>query len=334
MKKTLILVLFLGLLAPSSNSEESVDLNRVVLRVNDEIATLYDYQKRLEERVIGIRGSSLSTEQKEELLSSAPQRAMYDIMEELLLLSRAEQLAIRVEREDVEAAINRSKKDMQLETDEDLRRALAVSGLTLEAYRTRLKRNLRIQHVMAREIHGKIDIPDEELHLYYRDHPEEFALPEERQVREIIVLEKEEGSLEGLAEVAERIQARLAAGEPLETVAEDFSARGETTGLINHGWVDRGMLASALADAVWDLPKGGFSEPVEGRGGLHILEQEDQKPSSLRPFSEVQEAIREKKRNERFKDAYSTFMINMRNSSEVVVNVPPEAEGFEAFRDA
>ncbi len=65
---------------------------------------------------------------------------MRDLFEELLVLSRADQLEITVTANEVTEAINRMRKGNQLEDDEQFRAALAQSGLTPEMLRAQFER--------------------------------------------------------------------------------------------------------------------------------------------------------------------------------------------------
>ena len=68
-------------------------LNKVVLRVNDQIATLYDDEQRRAGMAQEIRRQQdLSDEERRQLMSQVGELAFKDMFEELLIESRAEQL--------------------------------------------------------------------------------------------------------------------------------------------------------------------------------------------------------------------------------------------------
>src|SRR5215213_1510554 len=86
------LALLLLLFAPAALPAEVV--NRIVLRVNDQIATLNDYQDRREEYVREISHREQDAEERQRLVQQAGEVAYAEMFQELLLRSRAEQLGI------------------------------------------------------------------------------------------------------------------------------------------------------------------------------------------------------------------------------------------------
>src|SRR6476659_8510846 len=85
-------------------------LNRVVLRVNDQIATLYDYQQHREELVRDILHREQDGGERQRLLGQAGELAYADLFRELLLQSRADQLAVEVTDAQVDAAMGQLKQ--------------------------------------------------------------------------------------------------------------------------------------------------------------------------------------------------------------------------------
>ena len=62
--------------------------------------------------------------------------------------------------------------------------------MTLDDLADQMRRNLLIRAVMGREVQQKIELEEEDLRRYYRDHPDEFSRPRRLQVREVVVTER------------------------------------------------------------------------------------------------------------------------------------------------
>ena len=114
---------------------------------------------------------------------------MRDMFEELLVLSRADQLEITVTANEVTESIDRMRKANQLEDDEQFRAALAQSGITPEQLRAQFEQQIRFQRVIGREVYSEVKLEEEDLRRYYKDHIEEFRQPEQVKVREVVVLD-------------------------------------------------------------------------------------------------------------------------------------------------
>ncbi|MES1211494.1 MAG: hypothetical protein ABUL63_04070, partial [Acidobacteriota bacterium] len=75
-------LLLLPLLSPAG--ARAATLNKVVLRVNDQIDTLYDYQKRRQELVQDLSRREMDEEERRRLLAQAPEIAFKDMYQDLL----------------------------------------------------------------------------------------------------------------------------------------------------------------------------------------------------------------------------------------------------------
>ena len=74
----------------------AADVNRVILRVNDRIVTYYDYQRRLSERLAALQEAEIDPQQKRRLLDSAAEDTMRELLDEQLLLSKADQVELEI----------------------------------------------------------------------------------------------------------------------------------------------------------------------------------------------------------------------------------------------
>ncbi len=302
-------------------------VNSVVLRVNDEIATLEDYTARKEARLEAISAADdLAPEERRRLASEAGRATMREILDEMLLVARARQLSIQPTGQEIDEAIERTRQRMGIPTEEAFRRALDAAGMTLADYRERTARSIKTQQVIQREVHPRAAVDDEWAWRYYRDHPAEFLVPAKVKVQEIVV-SNEELSGESARELAETVRAAIAGGETMQAAIDRLASKA-LSGPIDLGWVERGELASALDGAVWGLAVGAVSSPVEARGGLHLLQVVERTEESARPFEEVKEPLLEHERETRFDDELRKYLGELERSAYLVENIPVEAAGF------
>lgn len=326
-RKLASLSLLLALsLAPALRAEV---LNRIVLRINDQIATLHDYQQHRDEMVRDVMNRERDADERQRLLGSVGEMAYADLFRELLLTSRADQLGIEISDAQVDASVAQLRQSYNLKTDQDLQAALAQSGMTLQQLRAQLRNQLRVQEVRGREVQSRVKVDEEDLRRYYRKNLETFRQPEQLQLREIVVLE--EGGLAGPAErqrEAELIRGKVQSGSSLPDAVSDSSKKGVTSGVIELGWVSPGDLDKNLEAAVWKLSKGAVSEPVQARGGLHLVQVIDRRESRVPPFSEVSASIQAKEQERVFRLETTKYMAELEKKSLVVANPPAEAANF------
>lgn len=309
-------------------------VNEVVLRINERVLTLYDYlQARAEARAEVLRATQLTPEEQERLLSEVPRRVMRTIFQEMLLESRADQLEVFVPEEEIDAEIRRMREDMELGTEEQFLAALEQSGLSEEKLRRQVETTLRVQRVLGQEVSSQIDVSEDEMRRYYRAHPEEFSDPARVRVREIVILDTSALDAEARQLLAEQLQERLAAGESLDDLAQDYEPEGVTSGVIELGWVTPGELAPRLEQAVWGLDAGSVSEPVEARGGVHILQVLEREEQELKPFGEVRDQISARERNRRYGEVFERYLDDLAQSAYVVERIPADAVGYRQASD-
>lgn len=320
-------VLALAATAPSHAEE----LNRIVLRVNDRIVTLFDYQERLAERRSAILRAQVQPAERAAALERAPSEVLRDLLDEGLLVSRGDQLAIEISADELDEAMTQARKNFGVEDPQEFQKALEASGLSEPEFRARVRENLVYQQVMGNEVTARIKVEDEDVRRYYRDHQEEFRVPAQTQLREIVVLDKPGWAAEEQRRVADAIRASLAAGKTMEEEAATAAggpAAGNTSGVIDLGWVKEGELDADLAAAVKNVAVGSYSEPVRGRGGLHILQVVAREESRLRPFEEVESDLRNLERQRRFRIDLEKYMKDLERNAYIVASPPPEAAGF------
>lgn len=316
------------LLAPAALRAELV--NKVVLRINDQIATLHDFEQRREGMAQEImRQQNLSPEERRDLLAQVGELAFKDMFEELLIESRADQVGIEVAESQIDAQIGQMKENFGIQTDEQFQQALASSGMTETELRTRLRRDMRARELMGREVQSRINLDEDDLRRIYQRDREQLRQPEQRQLREVVVLE--EGGLptaEERAALAAAIQQAIAGGKSLADAVAEPAQKGHTSNVIDIGWVSPGDLDPSLETAVWNLAPGTLSEPLAGRGGLHLVEVVERRESRIPPFSEVSEQIRMRESRERMQGEIAGYMAELEQKSLIVAEPPPGAEGF------
>lgn len=330
MKRTLshLLLLCLTLTVPV----HAADANRIVLRVNDRIATLVDYQLRKADRLQMIQqATNLSASRQAQLLEDAGKGTLRDMFDELLLLSRADQLGLQVTNAEVDQAIEQTKQSAGITSDQQFRQALAQSGMTESQYRAQVRRGLLMNTVIGREVRSKIKLDEETLRHYYRQHLQDFEQPEALHLQEVIVLDTSDKSAQERQEIGRRIQAEVAAGRKLEDVVKPYVASGVASGVVDLGWVHKGDLDSALEQVAWPLKAGEITPPVEGRGGLHLLQLVERRAAKVTAFEDVRSQIEAREGNRLFQKALGDYMKKLEREAYVVANPPPEAVGFREY---
>ncbi len=302
----------------------------IVLRVNERIATTYDYQRRRSENLRVIRSSELPEQAQQEYLANLGVTTMNDLFQEMLLLSRADQLGIRAEESEIREMIDEQKQNFGITTNEEFQQALAASNMTLDDMRSNLERDIMMQKVVGQEIHSRIKVQEEDLRRYYQNNSEQFQEEERLELQEVVVLGSSGLKADDLILLANEIRQQVINGGNLEDVSKPYVEQGMSTSPVDLGWVSVGDLDRDLEEAVWNLEKGDVSEAIPGRGGLHIIQVLERQDAELKDFVDVKDQIEVRERARMLRDEMSTYAAELEKSAYIVTNPPPEAAGFRA----
>lgn len=322
--------------APAAAPAGAADVNRIVLRVNDEIFTLYEYEQRKARRSAGLLNDpSISPAERQKRLAEVGKEVLQQALQDMLLASQARRAAIGISDREVDESIEQVKQEQGILNDDDFQQALAQAGLTLEQLRANFRKEMVTGRLVQKEVTGKIDINEDEMRAYYRNHPDEFKRPEERKLREVIVLEASGLPEAELQKMAEKIQAELSApGANAQEVVAGYQDQGYSSGLIDLGWLKKGDLEKSLSEAAWNLEPGRFSAPIKARGGYHLVLLEEKKGGDLLPYNEVEKQIQGRERQKRFGKEYRSYLAQLEKGSYIQENPPAEAVGYRSLLGA
>ncbi len=296
--------------------------------MNDRIVTLYDYRERLEERERSIRKADIPANDMLKALAAAPNGVLREMMDEILLLSRGDQLGTEVPESRIDEAVNATRKNMGLEEEGQWQEALQQYGMSETAFRARTRDNLLFQEVLGREVRGKIKVNDEDLQKYYREHPKEFEIPAQYKLRDLVVLEGAGRTPQELAALAADLRHQLDTGKTLDDLAALYAPLKRTSAVTDLGSVTSGELDKGLEAAIANVAVKGYSQPTQGRGGLHILQVVDRTPAKLRDYSEVQSELESAEKTRRMQTELATYMVDLEKQAYIVATPPPEAANF------
>ena len=324
----MLAVLSLTILLVAAQRVADAQVNRIVLRVNDEIATLYDYERLKREQLAALAQADLPEARKQEIAATLGEQTMRQLFEEMLLTSRAEQIGVFVSDDEVDSAMRSAMQSFGVESIEEFEAGLAQGGMTLAAYREQMRKTMVVRQVMGREIQSRIELVEEDLRRYYRTHSEDFRVPRRIELREIVVLDDANLDEADQRQIGESVATAIRDGSIDELLAETEAA-GRTTGWIELGWVTGGDLDSQLEPVVASLGAGEVSEPTRARGGLHVLQALQVEESKLREFQEVRDQIEAIERDRLFEEESQSYIDELIASSYIESHPPPEAAGFE-----
>ena len=294
----------------------------IVAVVNEDIITLSEYKKEYDSRMRMLRaqlqGEDLIKQQeimKENLLES--------LITDKLLLQEARKLNLNV-TEQVRMTLDNIKRENNLNSDEELRRALAQQGITYEDFIRQMEQNMLKQNIIFNMVGSKIVIDDSEIVSYYKVHREDFIEPVEYTLK-MIYIAKEGKSSEEIESKKERIDERLVASEDFGQVAGELSEGPEKDSQGDLGSYKRGELQKELEQAVENLEVNTVTPWLDMQGAWVRLKLVGKKDRRLRDFQEVRKEIEGIIFEERQQEELGKYMLDIRSKSyiKILIGNPP-----------
>lgn len=161
-------------------------------------------------------------------------------------------------------------------------------------------RDRLIQEKVAAKLTDEIEVTNEDVEKYYREHQSEFRTPASREVRHILVAVCGEPKTEGCTKSAAKAKQEAQALRRQITGGADFAklakANSDDPGSKESGGqltVSKGSTEPPFDKAAFSLETGTLSQPVKTRYGFHVIEPlKDVQPAKTRPLKDARATIR------------------------------------------
>jgi peptidyl-prolyl cis-trans isomerase SurA len=256
-----------------AKAEEAVLIDRIVAEVNDDIITLYDWNREAEPFLRRIQAMGRGLDEERQLIYDARERILNQLIEQKLTDQEVKRYNITVSEEAINNTIEDIKKRALL-TDESLRMSLQTEGLTMEAYRQRIKDQILRTRLVNLEVKSKIVITDEDIRAVYERDREKFGGEKRYHLRHILMGSRAPG------DAAEKARAQQQMADLHRQLTEGASfielAKSNSESPVAQNGGDLGIfrladMAVQIRSAVEGLPAGGFTEVLDTDQGLQIF---------------------------------------------------------------
>jgi peptidyl-prolyl cis-trans isomerase SurA len=310
-------LLVVAAVAAAATAARAAVLEEIVAKVNDEIITKTDLENE-EQAMTAELYRSLSGPELDRRLAEGKTMLLRRIIDRRLLMQRAERMFTELDKM-ADSLVDMFLEQQKIKDRTELVRLLGAEGMSLDDFKRRLLESYAPEEVLRYEVGGRIAVGDKEVEAYYRANPDEFVVPAEATVREIVLL-ADAGSREARRAEAEEIRARAAAGEDFAALAGQVSDAGTKSngGLL--GTVRRGDIAPELEAAAFAVPVGSVSPVIELPHGLHILKIDARAEAVTRPLDEVREKVREQIADRRYAQDLQAFLDKSWDEATIWIN--------------
>jgi peptidyl-prolyl cis-trans isomerase SurA len=326
MKKTKTaakLLFILGAFALALQLSADSVVEEIIARVNSQIISRSELQHSRDQ----VRQELKQQSAPENTIGQREKDALRDLIDQQLLIQKANDLGISADA-DVVKRLDQMRKEMGLESMEDLEKAATAQGVSFEDYKLQMKNSILTQRVVSDEVGRRISITPAEIEQFYNQHKQEFDQPEQVALSEILISTSksaknpsdDEAQRVIIAEAkAKSIYDKLKAGSKWEDLAKADSD-GETAGQGGQlGGYKRGQLAKEIEDKVFVLKPGTYTEPIRSKQGFLILKVDEHVAAGIPPLKDIQNEVQNAIYSQKLQPALREYLTKLREDAFIEV---------------
>jgi len=183
--KRLVLTLIVTVCMPTFVVGQVVE--EIITRVNGQIITRSEFVRSKDQLKDDVKQQDAANADK--LYAEREKDVLRDLIDQQLLLEKGKDLGITGDT-DLIKRLDQMRKDMKLETMEELEKAATAQGISYEDFKQNMRNQMITQKVIGEEVGSHLSITKEEQQQFYEQHKNEMEQPESIRLSEILVAPK------------------------------------------------------------------------------------------------------------------------------------------------
>jgi parvulin-like peptidyl-prolyl isomerase len=290
--RTAIVAVMIVLCVALAGAAKREVVEGILARVNDRIVSITDFRNRLQQEL-----EQRQTPLPPSELDGFARGLFKSMIEEMVLLERADEKKLTVDPKDVDRVIQSLRENNKLTNDQAFKQALASSGLTEAALRERYRQTLLLQRVVQSEI-KPTEITSQELRDEYDADKASYKTPDKVQLQQLFFATAEDGhDREAVLRRVRGLVERVRSGA-------DLAAEATLAGvqLQDLGEIPVADLRDTVRKAVAPLSEGAITDPVPTAGGYQVIRLVKRIPAGYVPFEQVQDQLRRNLSQKRYQE--------------------------------
>lgn len=266
-------------------------IDKIFAVVNGEIIT-YAELKSAEIEMTRYLSQQYKDEELEKQIEEMKKNLLNRLIEQKLILSYAKDEDYDVDGI-LELIIKDIKKQNNINSDEELKAALASQGLDYEEWKKQLKETQIQQHFIREKIGSKINIDSSAIMDYYKKNIDDYTVPAKYSLNCIFLNKENYLAPSALKEKMKTIAAELQTNSFEETAKKYSELPGEENNYFL-GEFKKGELDAKIEEASFQLKEGEHSGWIETDNGFYMTRLIKHTESKLVEYKLVREEIENK----------------------------------------
>jgi peptidyl-prolyl cis-trans isomerase SurA len=325
-------------------------VEEIVTRVNGQIITLSEFQRSKDQLRDDVKQQDPANADK--LYAEREKDILRDLIDQQLLLSKGKDLDISGDT-DLVKQLDQMRKDMKLDTMEELEKAATAQGISYEDFKQNMRNRIITQKVIGEEVGGHLSITKDEEQQFYNEHRNEMERPESIRLSEILIAPKkpasekpaaaapaQNGAADGSASEpakqaddaaalaaaeakANDLLKQIRAGASFEDMAKKNSEGPSASQGGDLGEFKRGTLAKELEDKTFAMKAGEVTDVIRTKQGYVILKVVGHQMAGVPPLKDIEPRVQEALYMQKLQPALRAYLTKLREQAYIKI-----ADGF------
>jgi peptidyl-prolyl cis-trans isomerase SurA len=330
-KLPLLLAIACALLLPSLSPADTV-VEDIVARVNNEIISRTEYIRSRDQVKQDIQQQDPANADRD--FSQKEKDVLRDLIDQQLLLQKGKDLGITGDTELIKK-LDEMRKEMKLETMEDLEKAAEAQGASYEDFKQNMRNGIITQKVIGQEVGQKLSMNKEEEKKFYDEHRAELDQPEQVRLSELLIAPhgpatpaigadgkpvppseaKTQAELDAAKAKADGLVDQIHKGAKFDDLAKKYSDVGSGKDGGDLGYFKRGTMSKELDDVVFALKAGEVSNAIRTKQGYVILLVTEHQTGGIPPFKEVEPRIQDALYMQKLQPSLRAYLTTLREEA-------------------
>jgi peptidyl-prolyl cis-trans isomerase SurA len=333
MKKTrffLPLAIGCAFLLPSLSPADTV-VEEIIARVNNEIVTRTEYVRSRDQLKQEVQQQDAANADK--AFAERQRDVLRDLIDQQLLLQKGKDLGFTGDTELIKR-LDEMRKEMKLETMEDLEKAAEAQGASFEEFKQNMRNQIITQRVIGQEVGQKLAMNKDDVKKFYEAHKAEMEQPEQVRLSEILIApkfpakavgadgkpvppsaEETEAALAVAKAKADDVLAQIQKGAKFSDLAKKYSDGPSAKDGGDLGPFKRGTLSKELEDKVFALKAGDVTEVIRTKQGYVILQATEHQTAGIPTLKEVEPRIQDALYMQKLQPALRAYLTILREEA-------------------
>ncbi len=334
MKKTtipLLLAVAYALLLPSISPADTV-VEEIIARVNNQIVTRSEYIRSRDQLKQEVQQQDAANADR--IFAEKQRDVLRDLIDQQLLLQKAKDLGITGDTELIKR-LDEMRKQMNLETMEELEKAAEAQGASYEDFKQNLRNQIITQRVIGQEVGSHLAMNKEDEKKFYEQHRAEMEQPEEVRLSEILIVPKKpakpaaspdakpeppseaetEAALAAAQATAQGLLDQFHKGAQFADLAKKYSDGPSAKDGGDLSYFKRGTLSKELEDKVFALKAGEVTDVIRTKQGYVILQASEHRMAGIPTLKEVEPRIQDALYMQKLQPALRAYLTTLREEA-------------------